>query len=310
MLIFALIFSAGFVGCLTTAMTRLVIIASERSAQFAALHRYLKDAGISLELSVRVQRSARNIYAERKRNTSEQDVELVAWISDRLRMEIHYEITSPLLTCHPFFNLYDKALSAGVRHICHKAITELSISRADVLFAELELPACPAMFIVSSGKFHYSQGIAQPRTISAKQWISEAVLWTSWAYLGTLQAVSDCQLLALESHSFHNIVSMLTTLHACSYAKKFVALLNQFSDGDLSDIGDLVKSGDLALNTFIEQGQNRSSVLSMMSKKHGDQLLGLSGGYSQRSTLRPSMAIIPESFFGKTLSLASSGSST
>merc|ERR1712125_149837 len=100
-----------------------VIIASERSAQFVALNQYLKHAGISLKLSVRVQQSARNAYNERKRNTPEEDVELMTLLSDRLRMEIHYEMHSPLVTCHPFFFLYNRAVPGALRHLCHKALT-------------------------------------------------------------------------------------------------------------------------------------------------------------------------------------------
>merc|ERR1712061_268533 len=56
-LVFAFVVTASFVGSLTTAMTRLQILASQRSAQFATLSRYLSDNGISRKLAMRVQRN-------------------------------------------------------------------------------------------------------------------------------------------------------------------------------------------------------------------------------------------------------------
>ncbi|CAE8584380.1 unnamed protein product [Polarella glacialis] len=91
-LIIAFVVGASFVGGLTTAMTRLQIIASQRSSQFAALNRYLSDCNISRLLSIRVQRNARHALKERKRNTPESKVELLQVISEPLRAEIHYEV--------------------------------------------------------------------------------------------------------------------------------------------------------------------------------------------------------------------------
>merc|ERR1712150_120471 len=49
---------AAFVGSLTTAMTRLQLLANRRSAMFAILNRYLTENKISNDLCVRVNRNA------------------------------------------------------------------------------------------------------------------------------------------------------------------------------------------------------------------------------------------------------------
>jgi len=233
----AFVVTTTFVGTLTTAMTRLQIIASQRSAQFAALNRYLSDCMISSELAVRVQRNARHALRERKRNTPECDVELLALISDPLRAEIHYEVLSPLLVRHPFFSLYNKVNPSGLRHICHTSISEVTFSCGDVLFLEFEVPVQPRMFFGMSGRLDYTQGTSKQITVS-REWVAEAVLWTTWQHHGCLKACSDCRMLSIDACRFVNIMTTYQSLHACTYAKKYVKHLNQAArDGSLSDIG-------------------------------------------------------------------------
>ena len=39
-----------------------------------------------------------------------------------------------------FFGLYNGVIPSGVRHICHYVISQVSLSRDDVVFAVLEVP--------------------------------------------------------------------------------------------------------------------------------------------------------------------------
>uniref|UniRef100_A0A7S2MMA8 Ion transport domain-containing protein n=1 Tax=Zooxanthella nutricula TaxID=1333877 RepID=A0A7S2MMA8_9DINO len=251
--------SASFVGSLTTAMTRLQMIASQRSQQFAALNRYLSDCGISTRLCMRVQRNARHALRERMRNIPESKVELLHLISDPLRSEIHYEVYSPTLLRHPFFFLYNKINPAGVRQICHTTVSLMSLSRGDVLFSEFEVPAVPKMYFVSTGRLTYTQGLEGNHRVLSKQWLSEAALWTTWAHRGLLQARAECRLLAIDATRFTNIMSTFPTLHPHAYGEKFVSSLREANPGSsssiigLTDIGvDCEKSRALAVDAFHE----------------------------------------------------------
>jgi len=278
-LIVALIFSASFVGSLTTAMTRLQIIASQRSSQFASLNRYLSDSKISPTLSGRVQRNARHAFRERRNNQPEHSVALLALITDPLRAEIHYEVHSPILTRHPFFYLFNKKHPACVRHICHKAIIEVSISYGDALFSAFEVPVVPMMFFVMSGKLVYTQGIDAQRVLPTR-WISEASLWTRWSHRGSLVARSECRLMAIDALRLLDSVMSFPTMHANVYADKYLEWLNKMSESKLlSDIGegDTARTRSLAYQTFEDvdghaevpetwvKGQRRASVNSAIS---------------------------------------------
>ena len=80
----------------------LQFIASRRSTQFASLNCYLADCGISPELQLRVLRNARHALKEQSWNTPETSVDLLLFISEPVRTEIHYEVHTPVLTKHTF----------------------------------------------------------------------------------------------------------------------------------------------------------------------------------------------------------------
>ncbi|CAK0849469.1 unnamed protein product [Prorocentrum cordatum] len=276
-LVFSFMVSSCFVGSLTTAMTQLRIIAGKRSTQFAALNHYLSDAGISRELSARVVLNARHALREQKRLTPESSVELLQLISDPLRCEIHFEVFSPTLTVHPFFHLLNGVNPAGVRHVCHAAVSAVSLSRGDVLFSEFEVPTSPRMFFVLRGRLSYASGTEAQRVVD-QAWLSEPVLWTAWAHRGTLRAQAEANLLALDAHRFINIMSTFPTLHSLNYATKFVENLNTEGAHDsLTDLGASEEEArKLAVQAFQEHdlnfeppaewaGGRRMSILSVAS---------------------------------------------
>lgn len=258
-LLMSFVSSAIFVGLLTTAMTRLQVIASQRSAQFAALNRYLSDCGISRRLAIRVQRNARHALKQGERNTPESKVELLQIISEPLRSEIHFEVHSPLLMKHPFFWIYSRVNPAAVRRLCHSAVADVSLSRGDVLFSELEVPVKSNMFFVMDGKLVYSTGLFDQQNVEYGQWLSEAALWTLWAHRGSLQARSECRLLALDAQRFVNIATTYPESHVQVYAEHFVNSLNQdasdaFGLNDVGQDGPSIRS--LVSSAFTEVDPN------------------------------------------------------
>uniref|UniRef100_A0A7S1AEY5 Cyclic nucleotide-binding domain-containing protein n=1 Tax=Noctiluca scintillans TaxID=2966 RepID=A0A7S1AEY5_NOCSC len=252
-LVLAFVTDAWVVGSLTTAMTRLQIIASRRSTQFASLNRYLADYGISPELKLRVQRNARHALKEQSWNIPETSVELLLLISEPLRTEIHYEVHAPVLTMHPFFRLYNSVNPSGVRHICHNVISQVSLSRGDVVFAELEVPVSPQIYFITRGELSYHQEVSVPERVGQDMWVAEAVLWTTWTHRGTLQVLTDCRMLALDAARFANLMGTFPTQHVVAYAERFVQHLNETgSDDVLTDLGDLEISREAAISAFYD----------------------------------------------------------
>lgn len=274
-----MVISAGFVSSLTTAMTRLHIITSRRSSQFAALRRYLADQCISRDLAAKVFRNAQHAINEQKRNAPESSIELLTLISEPLRSELHFEVYSPVLLVHPFFAAYKDFNLPGVYRMCHYAINRMTFSTGDIVFSENECPAVPKMFLVGRGSLEYVQhqastdGHAEQTTVyvHASNWLSEAVLWTDWTHHGTLRATSECQLLTLDAMKFQSIVSKFPTNNVKIYAEEFVKMLSTTNYMDLTDVGVVRAEIEWALYIAFPS-QTRHSLMSIRSRRSKSNL--------------------------------------
>jgi hypothetical protein len=277
-LFIAFVVSAWFVGSLTTAMTRLQIIASQRSAQIAVLNNYLSDNGITRELALRVQRNAIHAMDEEKRNTPEEKVKLLTIISDQLRAEIHYELYVPDIKMHPCFGVLNDMYILCVRSLCHSSVSWLSISRGDKVFMEFDVPSTPCMFFVNYGQLKYSQG-GISEDVNAKQFFSEPVVWTTWVHLGTMTATKETRLLAIDAgggeFGFRRVLLKHKMAHRfmCIYAAHYVQELNRMDSGgveqDLKDIyPDQMVNGvtEKVLYQFLQAGSSRRPSQSSLSQ--------------------------------------------
>eukprot|EP00929_Paragymnodinium_shiwhaense_P021626 TRINITY_DN14057_c0_g1_i1.p1 TRINITY_DN14057_c0_g1~~TRINITY_DN14057_c0_g1_i1.p1 ORF type:complete len:1020 (-),score=272.62 TRINITY_DN14057_c0_g1_i1:64-3123(-) len=245
----AIIFSAGFVSSLTTAMTRLQIVTGQQAAQLSTLRRWLLDQNISRALAARVQQNAQHTIAEQKKNVPEAQVELLKFISTPLLVELHFEMYFKIISKHPFFDCYDVVNPSGMRRVCHDAVSLLSLSNGDILFSNLEVPQHKRMFFVLSGCLDYVQEIRATQTVDSSCWMCEALLWTSWSHQGTARAsskpqdegniIAGCRLLEVNTEKFQSICGDFQTEHASTYATEFVSFLNQVDDTDLTDLNTL-----------------------------------------------------------------------
>jgi hypothetical protein len=238
----AILISTWLVSSLTTAMTRLHIIASQKASQLSSLKRYLSDNKISRELATKVQRNAKFMLKEQKRNAPENSIELLSLISDPLRSELHFEVYAPILLVHPFFKGYSEIQVTALHKICHNAITRLMFSTGDVVFTEGETPVVPRMYLTAKGHLEYqrqAQSLGANKAIGKGEWVSEAVLWTDWSHMGTMKAGIDAQLLALDAVKFQNIAAKFPCVTIRSYAKHFVSSLSSMAPSELTDVGSL-----------------------------------------------------------------------
>jgi len=231
-----------FVSFITTAMTHLEIISTERSAKFSALSRFMADHNVPREVALKVERNAKHALAEQERNAPEDSIALLKLISDPLMMELHFEMRMPILYVYPFLRVYAEVDPAGTRKICHSAITLLSVAKHDVLFLAAESPFQafhgPRMLFHVEGELEYMRQAFDKQLVTKDNWISEAVMWTNeWVHHGTLRASCESRLVALDVKKFQEFVTESLTACACIYASSFVDTLNKLEPEELSDIG-------------------------------------------------------------------------
>lgn len=280
-LILTLLLSAWIVSSITTAMTRLSILASQRSSQFSALRRYLSDNGISPQLSQKVQRNAQYAVSEQNRHAPESSIELLALISDPLRCELHYEVHAHVLLVHPFFRAYKDVNPTGTRKICHQAVTPHNFTSGDIVFAEGETPAVPKLYLVARGKLLYVQDDAKRQhTVTAGHWLSEGVLWTDWRHQGTLCALTECRLLSVDAQKFHSILSKFPSINIRQYAVEFCKSLSASYQEDLTDVGREDQAATVLVRKTFPEGQytRTSTRQSLRASNQFKRFSGVSNG--------------------------------
>lgn len=230
--------ASWFVSSITSSMTQLSLLTSQTSMQFSKLNKYLQEQQISAGLVRRLQLNAKHSLLEQQLHLRESDVELLALVSEPLRAELHFEIYSPTLLTHPLFERLQVETPRVIQHICHSAVSLMSLVQDDLVFSRGELPANPKMLFVLDGRLSYTQDGLTTCVVTGGQWLCEQVLWTQWVYHGNLQAMCPCRLLALDAAAFCKAASRSATsgFDLGRYATRFVSWQN--SDNSLrTDVG-------------------------------------------------------------------------
>lgn len=238
--IFILGFMASLVmlSYLTSTLTQQYIIGGNGARQMATLKKYLNQNKISKRLLKRVCRNAKHAISG---DLTPDTVDLLHVVSEPLKIEMHNEMYSPVLSCHPLFHELINTLPHQMRRICHLAMSTLWLASGDILFSKGEEASEPKMCFVMSGNLDYIDRYGTTHAITEKMWLSEAVLWTSWKYMGTLIATNDVKLALLDAITFqetcHKFMkkSRKHGLRLKSYARAFLNELNDSSNkSDLS----------------------------------------------------------------------------
>jgi len=234
----AFVVAAIFVSSLTSSMTRLIVIGSQQSTQTALLRRYLFQNNISSGLAWRIQRNASFAISEREKNMPESQIELLQIISGPLRVELHFEIFSPVLSRHRFFVRYTEECPQVMRKVCHGALSIVLVSHGDVIFSVGEFPSEPKVYFPKSGELEYMKMDGETSLVDSNIWVAEAVLWTSWTHRGQLTAAMDCSLSVVMAKAFQEIVVEFEhhMFDPKMYAAEFVADLNRCEQVDITDL--------------------------------------------------------------------------
>lgn len=245
------VLATAFVSVITSSMTRLHMMTSLQTSHFKVLCRYLQDMEISRNLASRVQLNALHTLKKQQRNLPEEDVELLKFVSDSLKSDLHLEIFSPMLFSHPVLYHLQGVNPAVVRQICHGAVSTQHCLSNDVLFRPGEVPTRPNMFFVSQGRLSYSQDAVHFQAVLPPEWLCEHVLWTSWVYHGLFFAESVCQLVCLDTEAFRDIVGKCQTSvsELAKYAVEFLKLVNN-SPNTRSDLGSSIDIRSLMVLAF------------------------------------------------------------
>eukprot|EP00929_Paragymnodinium_shiwhaense_P027581 TRINITY_DN16165_c0_g1_i1.p1 TRINITY_DN16165_c0_g1~~TRINITY_DN16165_c0_g1_i1.p1 ORF type:complete len:842 (+),score=201.85 TRINITY_DN16165_c0_g1_i1:70-2595(+) len=238
MWLFAFLVAKLIVSVLTSSLTQLYIISSNKSRHMANLRSFLKQNGVSSNLVLRIQRSAQHAISV---EFSPDAVELLHVISEPMRAEMNYEIYWPTFEKHCFFSACKQTQPQVVRRLCHSATSMLLLSEGDVVFDRWEAPAEPKFYMIVRGTLHYQlNDFEDPVIVEKGTGIAEANLWAEWRHRGNLTIVTDAKIAVMDARKFQEIVSKSIRAKEVSlfdprqYALDFVSTLNEVEE--LSDL--------------------------------------------------------------------------
>lgn len=225
---------------LTSSLVQAHIIGGSQARQLATLRKYLKQNSISKNLTLRVQRSAKHAISG---DLSPDAVDLLAVVSEQLRLEMHFEMYSELFRSHPFFDQCIHVCAQVMRRLCHQATSTLLLDAGDVLFSKGEAPAEPKMYFFFKGTLEYTPSMGDAIVLTERQWIAEAVLWLQWVHRGQLKAITDIKLAKLDARKFQDIMERFKEVFPSGfnpqvYAHDFADHLNNLANPD--QVNDLI----------------------------------------------------------------------
>jgi len=198
MLLVGLLISSTLVSSLSAGLINSQLRAAEKNERLLSLRKYLRQRGVSPQLSIRVRQQAVHRMQETQL-LEESDVPAMTVLSASLRAQLRFDMFVPNLSRYPLFRLWTTLSADTLQNFCYSCVSFSFLPAHDDLFvagAEAE-----AMYFILSGTVLYTQ---DPSTsmVSALQhdvvehrYLCEACLWTEWTHVGTAGAMSRCEII-------------------------------------------------------------------------------------------------------------------
>eukprot|EP00929_Paragymnodinium_shiwhaense_P012974 TRINITY_DN120841_c0_g1_i1.p1 TRINITY_DN120841_c0_g1~~TRINITY_DN120841_c0_g1_i1.p1 ORF type:complete len:762 (-),score=140.38 TRINITY_DN120841_c0_g1_i1:538-2823(-) len=231
-LMFAMCVFSSFVGSLTAKMTHLRERVPVSRRNLILLRRYLHQNDVSTKLSAKIQTYVSLTLWARSFYVQEKDVEMLGTLTGPLKRELQTEIIQPQLTGHLYMSELAQGSAELMSKVCVHAVDQVSLAASDLLFQLWE--QATSMFFLRRGTMRYKTLSEETFTMLEGEWCSEPVLWCEWNHRGRMHACSDCQLLAVESVRFREILQKhpMDGYGAYSYGRRYVAALWRDNQGD------------------------------------------------------------------------------
>jgi hypothetical protein len=236
-LFFAMVAFSSIVGSITGSMNSLRNMKTDEMKQFWLLRRYLRERGISKELSNRISRYLEHRCRSNSQRVQANSVRILDGLSANLNNELCYQLHSSLLSVHPFMAHLDQDMQVVVHRICSFALKPQTFSEMEGVFNAGEESA--GMFFFKEGLVKYDRlGLVLSPGPRPREWFSEATLWCSWRHRGDLLALTTCEFISLDPTQFSSILSVHPRpwFFARRYGIQYISYLNLLEPLDLTDI--------------------------------------------------------------------------
>eukprot|EP00913_Durusdinium_trenchii_P017978 g16895.t1 len=143
-IILGLISFSSFVSNITTSMTQLRNLNSEKHKLQSALRTYFSQNEVPPEVSKCIYDWIHSHRKMHRVRVHEQDIELLAEMPERLRFKLREAVYRPLLCRHPFLQEWCEVDQRGFDRLCHQALQEIrsgGLVREDLMLCCEKIPA-------------------------------------------------------------------------------------------------------------------------------------------------------------------------
>lgn len=235
-LLFGLIFGSTLISLLSAYMIELQHMREDQTRKLKTLQRYLLQHNLNHTTAVRVQKQVKEKLSRAKQLT-EEDVPVLAMLSNSLRAQIRIESFVPHLQCYPFFRLWADLDSSALEKLSISAVNFFFLAQGDDLFragahahqaymlVNGVIRYAPRLLIQekrrSLGETHNAAG--EDSVVSEGKWLAEAALWMHWIHMGMAEAAGSCKVCVVDAEKFVKVVlrSHLVRDVTQEYAKQY-----------------------------------------------------------------------------------------
>lgn len=204
-----------------------------RSHTMSTLRRYLLENNVNMKVAMLVQRQAAARFNDMAMLTAK-DVPALATLATGIRQRLHGEICQPHLQKHQLFHLWLHIDSQWFQQFCSRAVDLKFLRPEDDLFHPGGESV--AYYFIISGSMDYTQvpessPVDQETNVDVghNEWLCESTLWVHWIHVGKAEAVTKCQVLAIEIDGFaaaineHFTVGPVAAAYGRSFAERVVS---------------------------------------------------------------------------------------
>ncbi|CAE7523511.1 eag [Symbiodinium pilosum] len=205
-IICGLISFSSFVSNITSSMTQLRNLNSEKQKQQASLRQYFSQNEVPPEVSKCIYDWINSHRKNHRVRVHEDDVEPLAEVPERLKFKLREAVYRPVLCRHPFFMEFREADGRTLDRLCHQALSEIRVSTEHTIFMKGQQAL--GMYFVNGGELEYwRSALVDPVPIQTGDWLSEVALWVNWRHCGTLAAKCQSDLMHVDTDMFKSLIA-------------------------------------------------------------------------------------------------------
>eukprot|EP00929_Paragymnodinium_shiwhaense_P089370 TRINITY_DN49516_c0_g1_i1.p1 TRINITY_DN49516_c0_g1~~TRINITY_DN49516_c0_g1_i1.p1 ORF type:complete len:658 (-),score=95.76 TRINITY_DN49516_c0_g1_i1:153-2126(-) len=237
-LLVAMCVFTSFVGSLTTKMTNIREASPINRKQVIQLRRYLRQHHISPYLAHRIQSYVSLTLWARSSCVQAKDVELLSILTGPLKRELETELVLPNIISNKLLKMLSEESSSVFSEVCSR-VSNVSLAASDTFF-QFGQKAEKICFLTRGVLCHWTG--KEHKMMEPGGYFLEHPLWVTWWTRGRMDAISDCEVLTLDSAAFRSEVkaNATTVFMILDYAHQYVRQLN-YEEAEGQGVTDITK---------------------------------------------------------------------